>query len=84
MAQHYLIPNSLTKRYPALTNTIWKIESLVLRFIFQLLRSLPIPLASKISGSLFKLLGIANQDQCRCRRRQQKDWSEFMIINVCL
>ena len=68
MAQHYLIPNSLTKRYPSLTNAIWKIESLVLRFIFQILRSLPIPVASKISGSLFKLLGIRSSKFKNARR----------------
>ncbi len=71
MAQHYLIPPSLTKRFPALTKLVWRIEALLLRAIFQLLRSLPMPLASKISGGLFKLLGVYSSKAKNARRNLQ-------------
>lgn len=57
MAQHYLFPDSLTKRFPGLTQAAWRLEAWVLAALFQILRWLSIERAGQLCGFLFKHIG---------------------------
>jgi KDO2-lipid IV(A) lauroyltransferase len=57
MAQHYLIPHALTKRFPGLTNIAWRIEAWILAALFQLLRWLPMEWSGRLCGWLFRAVG---------------------------
>lgn len=57
MAQHYLFPQAITKRFPALTRFAWRIEAVCLVVLFQLLRCLPIGFSGRLCGWMVKNFG---------------------------
>lgn len=68
MAQYYLLPRNLIKRFPFLRQLTWRIESGVLGGLLGIVRLLPLPWANRVTGTLFASFGPRTSKAANARR----------------
>lgn len=68
MAQYYLLPRDLIKRFPALRRLTWRIESGAIGALLGIVRLLPLPVANRVTSTLVGWFGPRTAKAAKARQ----------------
>lgn len=82
MPRHYILPRGLSKRFPSLQNPLWRIEALVLRMTFFLLKVLPAAWSVGGARCAFATFGPLGDKANKVRRNLQIAFPDYDVQSI--